>query len=511
MTYPEHGSSATSVTFSVDDQGGSSYDDVTSLVANHTVSLSYRIGTVPHLHDLWPTSSDISGGGKVTLNASNVQHWYHSPATTSLSCKFGSLEAVPAVRAPRGMVACPLPAHDAGLVSLHLVTEVGYASNAVQFLYTPPLDVASVVPARLAVEGGAQVTVTGAGFVDAAELACLFRPDSVLAAAAADADAEAEASGDGLGHTVPAIFLSANEIVCTAPAMAVVPMAAGSAGWNLRVTNNGIHFTQSLHVPTYFRPRALWLDPPFGPNVGGARSVVVHGTGFRNDTGSVMCLMTDDTTDTTAYYAGAYISPSAVACTLSPPAGLASYADEDDEGMPVRLRVSLTNGVDATIDDVYYRFTSPVTLDSLAPRSGPAGGGTTIIVSGTGFRGTAGLLCAFRPATSTSANDDVVTEGTWISSTRLSCRTPPVSAIGLDLTDTTTSGRVALRVAANGHDVSEAHVIYFTYYLAPSITGLTPLLGPASGGTAITVTGDHLGAGSVVSARLRCVASRCAW
>lgn len=108
-------------------------------------------------------------------------------------------------------------------------------------------------------------------------------------------------------------------------------------------------------------------------------------------------------------------------------------------------------------------------------------------------------ICISRPATSTRTKDDVATEATWISSTRLSCPTPPAAALGLDLTDTATSGRVALRVSANGHDVSEAHVIYFTYYLAPTVTGLTPQLGPASGGTAITITGDHLGTGSVVS------------
>ena len=508
VTYPEYGSSATNVTFNVDDQGGSSFDDAGSLVANHTVSLSYRVGTVPHLHDLWPTSCDTSGGGKVTLNASNVQHWYHSPATTSLSCKFGALEAVRAVRAPGGMVACPLPAHEAGLVSLHLVTEVGYASNAVQFLYSPPLTVASVAPARLAAEGRAQVIVTGAGFVDAVELACLFQPTAGLAGAAADADANADVSGDGLGHhTIPAIFLSTTEISCTAPAMAAVSMVDGNgpAGWDLRVTNNGIHFTPPLHIRTFSRPRVTWLDPPYGPSVGGARSVVVHGAGFRNDTGSIICLVVDTTTDTTAYFAGTYLSPSAVACALAPPTGLAADADEDGEGTPVRVRVSLTNGADASIDDVYYRFTRPVTLDSLAPRSGPASGNTTIVVSGTSFLGTAGLLCAFRPATSTGADDDVATEGTWISSSRLSCRTPPASAMGLDLTDADTSGRVSLRVSANGHDVSEAHVIYFTYYLAPSVTGLTPQLGPASGGTAITVTGDHLGAGSVVSVQLCCV------
>ena len=508
VTYPEYGSSATNVTFNVDDQGGSSYEDEGPMMAKHTVSLSYRVGTVPHLHDLWPTSSDTSGGGEVTLNASNVQHWYHSPSTTSLSCKFGLLEAVLAARAPRGMVACPLPAHEAGLVSLHLVTEVGYASNAVQFLYTPPLTVASVAPARLAAEGGAQIIVTGAGFVDAAELACLFRPTTALAGAATNADTDA--LGDGPGHhTVPAIFLSTTEILCTAPAMAPLSKVDGNgpAGWDLRVTNNGIHFTLPLHIRTYSRPRVTWLEPPFGPSVGGARSVVVHGAGFRNDTGSIICIVVDGTTGTTAYFAGAYFSPSAVACVLSPPTGLAADANGDDEGTPVRVRVSLTNGADASIEDVYYRFTRPVTLDSLAPRSGPTSGGTTIVVSGTSFLGTAGLLCAFRPAASASPNDDVVTEGTWISSTRLSCRSPPASAMGLDLADGDTSGRVALRVSANGRDVSESHVIYFTYYLAPSVTGLTPLLGPATGGTAITITGDQLGAGSVVSIRLLHVAS----
>ena len=84
-------------------------------------------------------------------------------------------------------------------------------------------------------------------------------------------------------------------------------------------------------MDTRFGPRASWLEPPFGPSVGGARSVVVHGAGFRNDTGSLLCLVVDATTDTTACYAGSFLSASAVACTVSPPAGLAAYADEDDD------------------------------------------------------------------------------------------------------------------------------------------------------------------------------------
>ncbi|MFC1431561.1 IPT/TIG domain-containing protein [Streptacidiphilus sp. N1-3] len=106
------------------------------------------------------------------------------------------------------------------------------------------------------------------------------------------------------------------------------------------------------------------------------------------------------------------------------------------------------------------------TLGAVTPHSGPAAGGTTITLTGTGFTG------------ATAVHIGTATAGfTVVSDTTLSAVTPAGSGTQ-PVTVTTPGGTTAPSAAAQ-----------FTYIAAPTVTALSPAAGPTGGGTAVTITG----------------------
>ena len=124
--------------------------------------------------------------------------------------------------------------------------------------------------------------------------------------------------------------------------------------------------------------------------------------------------------------------------------------------------------------------TSP-TLTSVSPASGPTSGGTTITLTGTNFVSGATVRVGGVAATSV----------TFASSTRVTARTPAGTAGAKDVLITNPNGRAAARAGA------------FTYTSTSSgtltATSVSPLSGPTSGGTLITVDGTGFVSGATIS------------
>ncbi len=101
---------------------------------------------------------------------------------------------------------------------------------------------------------------------------------------------------------------------------------------------------------------------------------------------------------------------------------------------------------------------------------GPASGGTTVSITGTGFTG----------ATSVDFGGvAVLAPGfTLNSDTSITVASPPSGAGTVDVTVTT----------AGGTDVTSP-VDQFTFYAQPTVSGLEPNSGPYNGGTAVTIAG----------------------
>jgi IPT/TIG domain/Listeria-Bacteroides repeat domain (List_Bact_rpt) len=118
--------------------------------------------------------------------------------------------------------------------------------------------------------------------------------------------------------------------------------------------------------------------------------------------------------------------------------------------------------------DLYAHWT-PIAITSISPTSGPAFGGTTVTLTGTGFAGVTGV----------TVGGVAVTSFKIVSPTEITAVTPPQSG-GLHGFAVTTPDGPSTYVGA---DVFTA--------LAPTITSISPTSGLAMGGTTVKIVGSE--------------------
>jgi IPT/TIG domain len=111
-------------------------------------------------------------------------------------------------------------------------------------------------------------------------------------------------------------------------------------------------------------------------------------------------------------------------------------------------------------------------VSKLGPLKGPAGGGTQVKITGTGFTGATSVHFGSQEASFTVG-----------SSTKI-VATAPAGAVGtVDVTVTNTAGTSAITTADR-------------YKYTPTVTSLSPSSGSTAGGTSVTVTGTGFALGS---------------
>ncbi|WDQ35456.1 IPT/TIG domain-containing protein [Paenibacillus marchantiae] len=113
------------------------------------------------------------------------------------------------------------------------------------------------------------------------------------------------------------------------------------------------------------------------------------------------------------------------------------------------------------------------TITSMSPASGPTSGGTTVTLTGTNLTGATAVKFGATAAASYTVN----------SATSITATAPAGSLGTVDVTVTTSGGTSATSA-----------VDQYTYMsmAAPTIVGLSPISGPTSGGTTVTLTGTNL-------------------
>ncbi|WP_280475391.1 IPT/TIG domain-containing protein, partial [Nocardia asiatica] len=107
------------------------------------------------------------------------------------------------------------------------------------------------------------------------------------------------------------------------------------------------------------------------------------------------------------------------------------------------------------------------TITSLAPASGPMSGGSSVVITGTGFTGAGPLIVRFGTVATTFTID---------SGTRITAVAPAGT------------GTVQVTVAAPLNGTSNA--LPYTYVAVPSLTSISPAQGPS--GTTVTINGSGL-------------------
>ncbi|MET3967203.1 capsular polysaccharide biosynthesis protein [Bradyrhizobium sp. S3.9.1] len=218
-------------------------------------------------------------------------------------------------------------------------------------------------------------------------------------------------------------------------------------------------YTFTINLPS---PTVTSVSPTTGPLAGGT-SVVITGTNFTGTTGAAGVKF--GATNATGYTVN-----SNTQITATAPAGSAGTVD-----------VTVTNGsTSPTSAADQFTYVAAPTVTSISPTSGPTGGGTSVIITGTNFStttGAAGVKFGANNAASYTVN----------SNTQITA-TAPAGAGTVDVTVTTVGGTSATTASDQ-----------FTYVGAPTVTSISPTSGPGSGGTTVTITGTNFtGATAVV-------------
>jgi len=281
--------------------------------------------------------------------------------------------------------------------------------------------VTGVAPASGPAAGGTEVTVTGSGF-DAT---------SYVSFGLANAAATVE---------------SASRITVISPAGAdATPAGAGTVPVTV-TTPDGTSADSENAQFTYLPVPAVTGVAPDGGLAAGGTGVIITGS---------------DLTDATAVRFGSadatVTSGTDSQITATSPAGTGT----------VYVTVTTPGGTSPASADAQFSY---LAVTEVAPDSGPAAGGTSVTITGSGF--TSGT-------TAVQFGSDTAFAATVDSDSQITATSPGGSGT-VPVTVTTPSGTSAASPGAQ-----------FAYVPAPAVTGVTPDSGLAAGGTRVTISGSN--------------------
>jgi hypothetical protein len=369
----------------------------------------------PTVTSVSPNSGPTSGGTSVVITGTNF--------TGVLGVTFGTTPAASfTVNSPTQITAVS-PAQVAGTVDIRVTNGAGTSPIVVadQFTYTAGAPVVTnVSPNAGPVGGGTTVTITGTGFTNVTQVRF---------------------------GTVNATFFvnSSTQITATAP-----PQAAAGTVFVRVTTNLGTSADVAAAQFTYTGgPVITNLNPNAGP-VGGGTTVVITGAGF---------------TSVTEVRFGTVNAP----FTVNSSTQITATAPPQASAGTVFVRVVTLAGTSGDVAAAQYTYTGGPVITNLNPSSGPIGGGTLVVITGSGFTGVSQVRFGTVNATFTV-----------ISSTQITATAPAQAS----------AGPVFVRVVAAAGTSPDTAAAQFTYTGGPVITGLNPSSGPITGGTVVVITGS---------------------
>ncbi|WP_201295394.1 MULTISPECIES: IPT/TIG domain-containing protein [Nocardia] len=299
----------------------------------------------------------------------------------------------------------------AGTVPVTVITSPGGTSNSVPYTYAGVPSVSGVSPNQGPTTGGTTVTLTGTNLTGATAVT--------------------------FGATAAVSFTvnSATQVTAVAPpgsgtVQVTVTTPAG--------TSNGVAYTY-ITVPAL-----TTVTPSSGPAAGGT-TVTLTGT---NLTGT-----TAVTFGATA--AASFTVNSATQVTAVAPPGSGT----------VQVTVTTPAGTSNGVAYTYIPVSAP-TLTSVTPGSGPAAGGTTVTLTGTGLSSATSVRFGATAASFTG-----------VSATQITAVAPPGA------------GTVQVTVITPG---GTSNGVPYTYAATPSLNAVSPTQGPTTGGNTVTLTGTNL-------------------
>jgi len=209
--------------------------------------------------------------------------------------------------------------------------------------------------------------------------------------------------------------------------------------------------------PGLSRPLITQVTPPEGPATGGT-VVAIKGAGFAPNAR----VLFGDVEVTGAVY----IDPSTLTAIVPP--GIAGSVD---------VTVVNLDGAEGTFQNGFTYYDADAntepgpTLLKLRPNTGPAGGGTALVVEGASFQQGAIVYLDWK-----------VTETLRVEESYITLVTPSVSVGTVDVAVTNPDGQ--------SYVLAKAFAAYDEQKQGPSIDSVRPIAGPVEGGTTVTLQGE---------------------
>lgn len=449
----------------------------------------------PAITGISPSNGPTPGGRTVTISGTALQN------TTAVT--FNGAAATSFANVSSTQITAVVPAGTAGSATVG-VTTWGGSTTSTAFTYVTPPVITSLTPTSAPTTGGRTIIVTGTD---------LGNTTSVTVGGVA-ATGIVNTSGTEISFVSPAGSAGSKSVVLTTEGGGSVTLADG-------ITNV---------VP----PVIASLSPALGLDSGGT-SVTVTGTNLANTisvtVGGAAATSVTNVSDTEM--------------TFTTPSGTIGTSDV----------VVTTSGGGPTTSSGGYRYIGQPTITSISPAGGPTTGSTSVVITGTNLTNTTSVTIGGSAATVTANTDTAVTvsapalsEGvksvvlqTWsgvasvTSSNAYTYATPPiitsftptvslaagggtVTLTGVNLLSTTgvtvggaaatdvavvNSTQVTFTIPAGTAGLSSVALTTtfggtatvsgtFRYIEAPTISTVTPNVGPVAGGTRVTVSGTNL-------------------
>ncbi len=404
-----------------------------------------------------------AGTGTVDITVTNADGT--SAVTSSSKYTYVPAPAVTSIAPTAGPTAGGTPVIITG-TNLTAATRVNFgAAAATAFTVNSATQITATAPAGAA--GTVDVTVTTAGGTSATSAA-----DQYTYVAVPTVTSISPNSGPGTGGTAVTItgtnltgttavnfgaaaatgftVNSATQITATAPAGATgtVDVTVTSAGGTSAISAADRY----SYAPA---PTVTSITPNAGPATGGTM-VTLIGTNF----GGASAVTFGGTAAT------AFTVLSATTLTATAPAGSGT----------VDVRVTTVGGTSATSAADQYTYLPVPTVTMITPSAGPTIGGTIVVITGSNFIGTTAVTFGSTAATGFTVN----------------------SATSITATAPAGSGTVDVRVSSTGGTSATSAAGQYSYVPAPTVTSISPSVGPSSGGTTVIISGTNLGSATAV-------------
>ncbi len=494
----------TDVTYTFVMTGARREDGVSTITFDQlTVSGGIFDTPAPTITDIDPAVGPTAGGTEVTITGTNF-------VDGSTAVTFGGVDAASITFVSTTELTVETPAGTAGAVDVVVTTGGGSATSTGGFRYRNAPTITGIDPDEGPTAGGTTVTITGTNFVDGSTTVSFGTNAGTNITVNSRRELTVETPSGTAGPVDVVVTSAGGSVTSTggftyddaAPTVTSVSPSVGPTTGGTTVTIIGTKLTAATAVSfggtsaTSFavdNDGQITAVTPAG--TAGTASVLVTTPGGTNAANTLFTYGTGPTVtsvspdegptagSTTVTITGANLTAamavtfdgnsatsfnvvSATQMTATTPAGTAGTAS-----------VLVTTPFGTNAANTLFTYRNAPTITGIDPAAGPTAGGTEVTITGTNF---------VDGSTTVSFAGNAGANITVKSPTELTVETPAGTAGAVNVVVTTAGGGAT---SSGG----------FTYQDAPTVSSVSPAVGPVGGGTTVTITGTNLTGATAVT------------